>query len=63
MFNLDNILNGSLFISIYSYHWKKRENVLSVNMLGITTVFDGKNLTQNVTSPVTRSPDYYLNVL
>lgn len=56
MLNLGNILNGSLFINIYFCHWK-RENVLSVNVLGINTVFDGKNLTENVTCPVTRSPD------
>lgn len=62
MLNLGNILNGSLFINIYFCHWK-RDNVLSVNVLGINTVFDGKNLTQNVTCPVTRSPDYYLSVL
>lgn len=37
--------------------------MLSVNVLGINTGFDGKNPTENVTCPVTRSPDYYLSVL
>lgn len=63
MLNLGNILNESLFINIYFYQWKKMENVLSVNMLGINVIFDGKNLTQNVTFSITRSPDYYLSVL
>lgn len=62
MLNLGNILNGSICINIYFCHWKKRENVISVNMLGINTIF-GKNLTQNVMFSTTRSPDYYLSVL
>lgn len=63
MLNHGNIFNGSLFINIYFYHCKKKENVLSVNMLGINTVLDGENLTQNVTFPVTSSLDYYVSVL
>ena len=54
MLNLGNRLNGSLFINIYFYHWNKRENELSVNMLGTNTIFDDKNLNQNVTFPITR---------
>lgn len=63
MLTLGNIINESIFINSYFYHWKQRENVLSVNILKFNTAFDGKNATQNVICPITRSPDSYSSVL